>query len=152
MPNLFELEPYDECFIHEDKFSMPAYCVADVYIRPTNSSEIWNNIAKNSHPWKTQYRHDHLVYGVCINKCQTAMKRVDKMMQRKYFLQTPRNFSEITSDRFEFSYSIEDNLDFGRIMDECVNFKLRQKYDLEADLQVQYCDIKGRIIEMGKII
>ena len=152
VPNLFQIEHYDECFAGETKFSRSAYCIADAFIKPNVTSEIWDFIDKISHPWKTQYRHDHLVYGICINKCKELMKKIDAMTQREYFLPTPKNHFELNSNNYSFNYIVEDENEFDQIVNECINYVLRQKYQISAYSRIQYCDIKGRSEEIGKII
>lgn len=152
MPKMFHLEPYDECFIDDVKFSENSYCIVDVYITANKSSELWRTIERNSKPWKTQYRHNHLLRGVCMNRCKQQMAKFDKMTQKKYFSPKPRNFSEATLDPFRFHHAVEDKLEFEELANECINYNLKKSHQLQAFSEIQYCDIRGRVDELGNAI
>lgn len=146
MPKLFHFDAYDECFA-EVRYAMPAYCLAEVFVMPNSSNDIWKIIEKYSHPWKTQYRHDHLSYGVCISRCKNLMQKFDKSTIKKYF----SSFSEPSINPFAFEYSIEDNAKIGKVINECINYEMKRKYQLKVNTRVQYCEVKGRTSKIGKV-
>lgn len=150
MPKLFQLEPYDECFADDLKYSEKVYCIADVYIKPNNWSANFMIIERNSFPEKIHYRHDHLVIGVCINRCKKLLQKFDKSTQREYFSPTPRNFPEFKDDPFIFRHGVEDDFEFGKIVNECINYRLKKSHQLEAYSRIQSCDVKERVEKIGK--
>jgi hypothetical protein len=146
------LDQFDECFSESLKYSKNVYCIADVYIKPNKSSPVWNLIEKKSSKWKTQYRHDHLVYGVCINHCRELMSKFDVMTQRQFISSKPSNYSEFDVDPYAFHYAVEDKVMYEEIVNECINYRMNKKFQLEAYTEIQYCEVKGRIDERGKLI
>lgn len=152
VPKLYQLDPYDDCLSTKVKFSSPVYCIADVFIKPNKSNSAWMIIEENSNSWKTQYRHDHLVHGVCIGRCKKLMEKFDKMTQQKYFHQSPKNFSTFKSDPFTFVSAIEDEIEFGQLVNECINYELSKRYQLESFSRIQYCEVSGRVHKIGKLV
>lgn len=104
----------------------------------------------NSKPEKIHYRHDHLVFGVCINRCKKLLRKFDELTQQEYFSPSPPNFSEFKVDPFVFRHGVEDDFEFGKIINECVNYELRMKHQLEALSRVQSCDVNGRVEKFGR--
>jgi hypothetical protein len=149
---MFKLDPYDECFSENFEYSRNVYCIADVYIKPNKSSQTWNLIEEKSNKSKTQYRHEHLVYGICINYCRDLMSKFDSMTQKQFVASKPINYPSIAIDPFAFRYAVEDKIMYEEILNECVNYQMQKKFQLEAFPEVQYCDEKGRIHKIGKSI
>ena len=74
MPNLNKVESYDAClgtYEEEAKF-----CYVKTYIKPDDTSELYNYIRNFSSMVKQHFRHDKLVRGVCMNSCKEI---IDKM-------------------------------------------------------------------------
>jgi hypothetical protein len=149
MPKMFHLDAYDDCLNENVKFSSSVFCVADVQIKPNKSSQVWNIIEKNSRQWKIQYRHDHLVYGVCINRCRKLLEKLGKYSKEELLMFKPENFSIISIDATSFYYSMEDEIEFGSELSACINYELKENFQLEANSVLNYCDIKGRTLEIG---
>lgn len=150
VPKLFQLDSYDDCLATKVKFSIPVYCIVEVYIKPNKSNNAWMIIEKSSLALKTHYKHDHLVYGVCISRCKNFMKKFDKLTQLEYFNQTPKKFTSIGDDPFTFAGAIEDDVEFGELVNECINYELKKRYQLVANSKIQYCEGNGRVDEIGK--
>lgn len=146
IPRIFHVEPYEECIANAGlKYSQPAYCIADVYIKPNETSQEWQILANASSPRKTQFRHDHLVFGICIDDCKKLLGQFDKMTQKQFYIPTPRNFSELMSaDPFVFQDAVQDKFDYGEVLNECINFNLRREFRLEAFTEIQYCNVADR--------
>lgn len=152
MPAMFQADPYSECFEVEDiKFTRTAYCIVDVYVKPNRSSRMWKVFEESSRHWKTQYHHEHLVRGICVNRCRKLFSRFAKASQFDYFALKPENFSRITTDPFIFHRSIEDNLEYREIVNECINYEMMKQFQMEAYSDIQYCEVKGRVDEIGRI-
>lgn len=149
MPKIFQLDSYDACFADNVKYSNAAYCVADVFIKPNASSRLWKIIQENSNSWKTHFRHDHLVYGICMEKCKKFLTKFDKLTQREYFVKAPKNFSTSITDPFLFFHSIEDRIEYSEAFSECINYPLRKQSQLEAFAEIQYCEVGGISEEIG---
>lgn len=147
---MFQLDPYRECLNDNGKFSRAAYCIVDVYIKPNASSQLWNIIQRNSEPWKTQYRHDRLVYGICVNRCRKLLSKFDKMTQKQYLSSKPISFEDYLLDPFTFRHAIEDKIEFGKIVNECINYEMKKQHQLEAYAEIQYCDVDSRMDGTGK--
>lgn len=149
MPKLFQVDPYDECLAEEIKYTTNAYCIVEVYVQPNQSNDMWRSIEKFSHPWKSRYRHDHLVYGVCINRCHRLLEKIDLTTRKKFHLKIPEIFTEPFIDPFAFDHAIEDSLEFGDVINHCINYDLMLSFGLKAYTMVQYCKVKGRLSEIG---
>lgn len=83
MPNLNKFESYNEClgtYYEEAKF-----CFVKTYIKPDETSVLYNYIRNFSSMGKQHFRHDKLFRGICINKCKEI---IDKMGNHsdKYFV------------------------------------------------------------------
>lgn len=150
MPKMFKLDSYEECFKYDFKYSENVYCIADVYIKSNKSSEVWNLISANSKPWKTHYRHDHLVYGVCVNPCKAMMSKFDAMTQRQFISSEPIEYKSLNIDPFTFHHAIEDKIMNEEKVKECINHQMIKEFEIEAFSEVQYCEIDGRVEEVGK--
>lgn len=145
---MFNLDSFDECFKISEKYAKNVYCVGDVYIKPNETSQVWNEIEKNSNPQQTQYRHDHLVYGVCVSKCKALLSKFDVRTQKQFNPSKPSNYQ---IDLFTFNNAVEDKFMYKEILNECINFQIHKKFQLEAFFEVQYCEVSGRVEEIGKI-
>lgn len=149
MPRMFQIDSYDECFNEPVKFSTNAFCIADIYIKPNSSSRLWSIIEGSSKHWKTQFRHDHLMYGVCIQRCKKFLSKFDKNTQKEYFVKAPKNFPSSIFNPFIYYQGIEDRIEFIEAFSECINYQLRKQYHLEAFAEIQYCDVSGKSEEIG---
>lgn len=150
IPKMFHLDPFDRCFEGDIKYAENVYCIADVYIKPNKSSPTWNLIETISKPWKTRYRHDHLVYGVCLQRCKEVMAKFDGMTRRKFMSQKPENFKTFDIDPFAFQHAMKDKFMYEDDVNECINYEMRKKFDVEAFSEIQYCEVSGRRNEIGE--
>lgn len=71
--------------------------------------------------------------------------------RRKNFIQKfiQENFNEPFIDPFAFDHAIEDSVEFGDIVNQCINYDLTRSYGLKAHTMVQYCKINGRTKDIG---
>jgi hypothetical protein len=68
MPEVYKFDNYEECIGSND-----LYCVVNSFIRPDDSSELYQYIKKISDRKKVHLRHDKLQRGLCINKCESKL-------------------------------------------------------------------------------
>lgn len=148
IPHMFNLDFYDECFKFREKYAKNVYCMGDVYIKPNESSQIWNEIVKSSYVQQTQFRHDHLVKGICISKCKALMSKFDVITQNQFI---PSKLSDYQIDPFTYKHAVEDTFMYNAILNECTNYQMQKQFQLKAFFEVQYCEVSGRVEEIGKL-
>lgn len=147
---MFKLDSFEECLKFDLKYSKNVYCIADVYIQPNTSSEVWNLIKSSSYPLKSHYRHDHLVYGVCVNPCKETLSKFDIMTQKQFISSKSSEHHIFDVDPFTFHHAIEDKVMYEEIVKECINYRMKKNFEVEAFSEVQYCEVEGRIEEIGR--
>lgn len=147
---MFQLDSFEECFGEDIKYSRNVYCIAEVYIKPNDSSPAWNLIESKSKLWKTHYRHDHLVHGVCLHRCKELLAKFDLMTQRQFILQKPKNLKTFDVDPFTFQHAMEDKFMYEETVNECINYEMKKKFHLEAFSEIQYCEVDGRVNGAGR--
>lgn len=83
MPSLNEFESYDKCL--GSYYEEAKYCFVKTYIKPDETSELYNYIRNFSSMGKQHFRHDKLARGICMNSCK---EMIDKMgnYSDKYFV------------------------------------------------------------------
>ncbi|CAO1307095.1 unnamed protein product [Diamesa hyperborea] len=83
MPSLYKFESYDKClgtYYEEAKF-----CYVKTYIKPDDTSELYNYIRNFSSMGKQHFRHDKLVRGICMNSCKEIIDQTENSSD-KYFV------------------------------------------------------------------
>lgn len=84
MPPVYRFDDFEQCMgIYEDK---ALYCVANTFIKPDATSELYGKIREFSQNKKQYFRHDKLQRGICINTCQKNLQRM-KQASEKYFVE-----------------------------------------------------------------
>jgi hypothetical protein len=78
------------------------------------------------------------------------MSKFDKMTQRKFISPKPRNYPNWIIDPFTFHHAIEDKVMYEDSVKECINYQMKKEFQLQAYSEIQYCDVEGRIEEIGK--
>lgn len=149
MPSLFQVDPYDECFADEIKYSPNVYCIVEVFVQPNQSNDIWRSIVKFSHPWRSRCRHDHLVYGVCINRCRQTLENLKSTTSNQFYTEISENFAGPFIEQSAFNNALEDALEFSDEINQCINYELTHNFNLTAHVMVQYCKVKGRDRKIG---
>lgn len=99
MPDLYTMDDYYRCFHQRDP---GVYCMVRADIIPNEQSELWKYIQVRivvlNIDWKVMsvffqafsasrphFRHNELVYGVCVNSCKKLMEKVDGDLRTSYY-------------------------------------------------------------------
>lgn len=91
MPNIYQFDNYEQCFgVYRDK---ALYCVANSYVKPDPSSELYRNKIKQEfgHP-KHNLRHDVLQRGICINQCMENFRKLGNRSSEYFVERFPTDY------------------------------------------------------------
>uniref|UniRef100_A0A1B0BC11 Acyltransferase 3 domain-containing protein n=1 Tax=Glossina palpalis gambiensis TaxID=67801 RepID=A0A1B0BC11_9MUSC len=70
MPELYKLDDYDNCISR----TQSVYCMVYAEIVPDHSSKLWNFIEVYSKDYRHHFRHDHLFFGICVDRCEILLE------------------------------------------------------------------------------
>lgn len=85
------------------------------------------------------YRHDRLSRGICMDWCKKQMKHFDYDTRMSYYINNFYNDSSIYMDPNFHTRALVDRARYYRYATQCVNYELKNKYDLMAESQIRYC-------------
>jgi hypothetical protein len=68
MPDLYKFDNFAQCSADDS-----LYCVANSFIKPDESSSLYNQIKEFSSHRKIHLRHDKLQRGLCIKNCESKV-------------------------------------------------------------------------------
>lgn len=89
---------------------------------------------------KIFYRHDRLKRGVCFNWCEHKLEKIVKIVQRSYL--QPKSemiVNETTMDESLFRNAMDDRYKHNRLINICVNWRLKHEYNFMAYSEIEYC-------------
>lgn len=128
MPPLYKFDDYDDC---QASFGEKAvYCVANIYIQPNKSSQLWNYIEDISREKIIHFRHDILKWGVCVNHCEVP----DENFYVNSFDVEGAHPNLLPQSSPEFAF----NPDLDRQLNICVNRQISQ-YGLRSFTDITFC-------------
>uniref|UniRef100_A0A6E8VRC9 Acyl_transf_3 domain-containing protein n=2 Tax=Anopheles coluzzii TaxID=1518534 RepID=A0A6E8VRC9_ANOCL len=135
MPALFHYENVTACF---EKYPTSAYCVVKTVLKPEESSDVWRAIAQYS---KNPSYHEHslLDRGLCVDRCVRLLDGLSS--SAKATLETepitvkPYHLLSIPSETGLPKYRTQ----YGRILNICVNHRLKQRYNLSGHSELERC-------------
>ena len=80
MPDLYRFENYEKC--KRTYESEALYCVANAYIKPDSTSEVYQIIKRFSNLRKQHLRHDKVQRGICVNDCKLIVQRLGNISEK----------------------------------------------------------------------
>ncbi|KAJ6641727.1 Nose resistant to fluoxetine protein 6 [Pseudolycoriella hygida] len=138
MPPLYEMDDYDRCMEEFPNLSN-VYCYTRTQIKPNATSALWLYIQSFSSNAKRHFRHDRLNRGICMNWCKAKVKNFDKHTQRDYYVKHFDNDTEITYDPNSVPNALISKGKYDKMINICVNYKLKKQFALMAYSEVEYC-------------
>ncbi|XP_055533126.1 nose resistant to fluoxetine protein 6-like [Wyeomyia smithii] len=135
MPPLYHFEDKSTCL--SENFNN-TYCVARSIIVPDSSSELWAVIEKHSKQ-DTDYRHYLLDRGVCLNTCAELVSGLSDEQRKNY---DQRKIDVEPPYIYDASYipgMDEYKRKYGRLINICLNYQLRQDYNLSSYSVIEHC-------------
>jgi len=136
-------DPYDECMADDNvKFTKNVYCVTEVFVLKNVTSETWRLINKYSHPEWATFKHDHLRLGVCVNECKKELN----MFELQASKHDERGMSKVGSlpkyitEPSQYEGQIVDDINYGPLIDKCVNKRMKKKFGLQVATRINYCN------------
>ena len=87
MPTLNRFDDYHKCMGTYGENAL--YCVADTFIKPDSSSELYKFIKEYSRDTKKHFRHDNLVRGLCVNSCEKIVNKLGSKADEYYVEKFP---------------------------------------------------------------
>uniref|UniRef100_A0A1S4GUU3 Acyl_transf_3 domain-containing protein n=1 Tax=Anopheles gambiae TaxID=7165 RepID=A0A1S4GUU3_ANOGA len=150
MPKIYEYDDYDRC-VAQAPLALAddaVYCVARTVIKPDQESSLWRLIETFSNDTKRHFRHDHLDRGFCIERCRQLVQSLDgqtadALYVGKFDIPFPYiinadAFNNVSGDRERY----------GRLINICQNYALRQQYNLSGYTEIEYCTGPKRTMPM----
>lgn len=124
------------------KFTENVYCVTEVYILKNVTSETWRLINKYSHPEWATFAHDHLRLGVCVNECKKELNMFEVQASKhdERGMSRVGNLPNYITNPIEYEGQIVDDINYGPLIDKCVNKRMKKKYGLQVVTRINYCN------------
>ncbi|XP_065370013.1 nose resistant to fluoxetine protein 6-like [Calliphora vicina] len=145
-PPLYKFDDYDSCLAQKYQNIPPTYCMVYAEIKPNNSSEMWHQMIEHYEEYPFRYRHDHLFFGVCMERC----KGFAKTMEINKLTDDDLIKNEIT-DYFAKVHKRPLDKEFRKeyhaLIHNCLNYEFQQKYDLNLRTFIEYCERPKEIIK-----
>lgn len=138
MPDLFIFDDYEQCMSLEEDRSTAAYCVVNAFIKPDDSSILYNYIDEFSKREKQHFRHDKVQRGICVQKCLRLINDLGDSSETFHIEQFAMD-SKLTFDFVEYAFVKEDREKLNRILNICINKQLSDNYNLSAFSSIEYC-------------
>lgn len=89
MPMLYNFDDYEQCMgLFEDE---ALYCVVNSYIKPDDTSNLYNYMMEFSSNGKQHFRHDKLQRGLCTNTCMKLIDNLRANSEKYYVDEFPLN-------------------------------------------------------------
>ena len=131
------------------------YCVVNSFIKPKNTSYLYNQIKEFSNQTKIHLRHDKLQRGLCINKCELKLQMKGNLSENYFVKKFPMdskvsllivNTNLLITLKFKliFDFIHYPNVEnyrssFDELVNKCVNIELMDGFNLSAFSTVEYC-------------
>lgn len=75
MPLLHHNDDFRKC-MHKNLDGYNVQCVANIIIKPDNSSPLWQYIEEFSSDRKRHFAHDIIASGLCISECERKLSKL----------------------------------------------------------------------------
>lgn len=146
MPALYQLDDFDLC---QDTMA-GMYCLAYVEIKPNSSSDLWQQIEEVSSDSKHRFRHDHVFRGVCLERCLASILLAG---DAAVFHQEDVQDIELSSYYKKVHLrrgDAEERLLYNELVNTCLNLEFGQKYGLQVQSLIEYCEKADEPLGQGK--
>ncbi|KFB48583.1 hypothetical protein ZHAS_00016569 [Anopheles sinensis] len=136
MPPLFHYENVTNCF---ERYSNSLYCVVKTVVQPNDSSEIWRTIEKVS-KLPSYHEHSQLDRGMCVESCVRLVNGLDpetaSLLATDPIKVNPYHLLSIPSENTSLSQYQQR---YGKILNICVNYHLRERYNMIGYSELERC-------------
>ena len=147
MPDMFVFDDFDKCMAESDHLSS-SYCVVNSYLKPDQSSKLYNYIHEFSKKEKQHFRHDKLQRGICVKDCLNFVKHLGNESEQFFSESFPMD-TKLTFDFIKYPFVNEDRSRLNRILNVCVNELLVANYNLTGHSSIEYCLRKDASVPIG---
>ncbi|KAL9917522.1 O-acyltransferase like protein-like isoform 1-T1 [Glossina fuscipes fuscipes] len=145
MPELYKLDDYDNCISR----TQSVYCMVYAEIVPDHSSKLWNFIEVYSKDYRHHFRHDHLFFGICVDRCEILLET----------LSLPE-LSELYDERIESSEiteyyakihreESEQHSRYQQLLGKCLNYDFKAKFGLQLKTLIEYCEYPDNTLKIN---
>jgi hypothetical protein len=86
MPDLYKFDNFAQCSADDS-----LYCVVNSFIKPDESSSLYNQIKEFSKHRKIHLRHDKLQRGLCIRNCESKVFEMGNQSDSYFVEDFPRD-------------------------------------------------------------
>ncbi|XP_053963743.1 nose resistant to fluoxetine protein 6 [Anastrepha ludens] len=143
MPPLYQFDDYDQCLQVENSRShtKPTYCVVYAEVVVNESSSLWNKIARFSADDKHHFRHDHLFFGICLERCKKLLQPFAKFRLNELSGSGEIRDIELLNYYINVHKRETDNrIQYGKIFRSCLNYEFQHNYGLRLRASIEYCE------------
>ncbi|XP_053686959.1 nose resistant to fluoxetine protein 6-like [Sabethes cyaneus] len=143
MPALYYFEDKLKCLSENPN---NVYCVARSVIVPDSSSKLWATIEKYSKQ-DTQYQHNVLDRGFCLKTCTELVEGLTDDQRRLY---DQRRIDVEPPYIYNATYipgMDEYKRNYGKLVNICLNYRLRQGYNLSSYSEIEHCMTPAELIK-----
>lgn len=151
MPEMFVYDDFDKCMALSPDGMSPNYCIVNSYIKPDESSSVYNFIHEFSKKGKQHFRHDKLQRGICLKNCLSLNHELGHEAEHFYTESFPMD-SKLTLDFIKYQFVDEDRSKLNRLLNVCVNKQLTDDYNLTGHSTIEYCLRRDERIPIGFIL
>ncbi|XP_036332435.1 nose resistant to fluoxetine protein 6 [Rhagoletis pomonella] len=143
MPPLYQFDDYDQClrFNGDSSFTKATYCVVYAEIVANKSSTLWNEISRISLDNLHHFRHDHLFFGVCLQRCKKLLKPFAKIRINE--LSQNGDIQDIELLNYYINVhkrETDKRVQHGKVFSSCLNYEFQKRYGLKLRTSVEYCE------------
>ena len=124
------------------EISKNVYCVTEVYVLKNVSSDTWRLINKYSHPEWATFAHDHLRLGICVNECKRELNmfEIQDSKHDERGMRTVGSLPNYMTEPSQYEGQTLDDINYGPLIDKCVNKRMKKKYGLQVATRINYCN------------
>uniref|UniRef100_A0A1A9ZC94 Acyltransferase 3 domain-containing protein n=1 Tax=Glossina pallidipes TaxID=7398 RepID=A0A1A9ZC94_GLOPL len=145
MPELYKLDDYDKCLSR----TQSGYCMVYAEIVPDNSSKLWNFIDVYSKDYRHHFRHDHLLFGICVDRCKILLETLSLSEQSELYDERVES-NEIT-DYYAKVHREEtaQHSGYQQLLGKCLNYDFRAKFGLQLKTFIEYCEYPDKTLKIN---
>ncbi|CAG9801006.1 unnamed protein product [Chironomus riparius] len=137
-----------------EEISKNVYCVTEVYVLKNVSSDTWRLINKYSHPTWATFAHDHLRLGICVNECKKELNmfEIQDSKHDERGMSIVGSLPNYMTKPSQYEGQIIDDINYGPLIDKCVNKRMKKKFGLQVATRINYCndnEQKSSIIDLN---
>uniref|UniRef100_A0A1A9VM86 Acyltransferase 3 domain-containing protein n=1 Tax=Glossina austeni TaxID=7395 RepID=A0A1A9VM86_GLOAU len=145
MPELYKLDDYDKCLSR----TQSVYCMVYAEVVPDNSSKLWNFIDVYSKDYRYHFRHDHLLFGICVDRCEILLETLSLSEQSELYDERVES-SEITEYYAKvYREETEQHSSYQQLLGKCLNYDFRAKFGLQLKTFIEYCEYPDKTLKLN---